>query len=55
MRLVKSVIFLLLGIYTIHNPVIGGIVFIPRLVTSIGKYDQKQRFKKKFCFRYSRR
>ena len=50
MRLVKSVIFLLLVFYFIHNPVIGGIVLIPRTIASIGKYDQKQKFKKKFCF-----
>ena len=50
MTLVKSVIFLLLGFYTLHNPVIWGIVFIPRLVGSIGKYEQKQKNKKKFCF-----
>lgn len=46
MRLVKSVIFLLLGLYTLHNPVIGGIVFIPRLVASVGKYEQKQKLRK---------
>lgn len=50
MRLVKSVIFLLLGLYTLHNPVIWGIIFFPWLIASIGKYEQKQKFKKKFCF-----
>lgn len=46
MTILKSVIFLLLGLYTLHNPVIWGIVFIPRLVASIGKYEQKQKLRK---------
>ena len=43
MRLVKSVIFLLLGFYTLHNPVIWGIIFFPRLIASIGKYEENKK------------
>nr|DAT13891.1 MAG TPA: hypothetical protein [Caudoviricetes sp.]DAW46935.1 MAG TPA: hypothetical protein [Caudoviricetes sp.] len=50
MTILKSVIFLLLGFYTLHNPVIGGIVFIPRLVASIGRYENKKALRKKFVF-----
>lgn len=50
MRLVKSVIFLVVWIYTLHNPVIWGIIFFPWLIASIGKYDQKQKLRKKFVF-----
>ena len=50
MTILKSIIFLVVWIYTLHNPVIGGIVFIPRLVASIGKYEQKQKLRKKFVF-----
>lgn len=50
MTLVKSIIFFLLGLYTLHTPVIWGIIFFPWLIASIGKYEQKQKNKKKFCF-----
>ena len=46
MRLVKSVIFLLLGLYTLHNPVIWGIIFFPWLIASIGKYDENKKKKR---------
>ncbi len=51
MTILKSIIFLVVWIYTLHNPVIWGIVFIPRLVASIGKYDEnKKALRKKFVF-----
>ena len=50
MTIIKSVIFLLLGFYTLHNPVIWGIIFFPWLIASIGKYEQKQKLRKKFIF-----
>ena len=50
MTLVKSVIFLLLGFYTLHNPVIWGIIFFPWLIASIGKYEQNKKKKKKSDF-----
>lgn len=46
MTILKSVIFLVVWIYTLHNPVIWGIVFIPRLVASIGKYDENKKKKR---------
>ena len=48
--MIKPLFFLLLVFYFIHNPVIGGIVLIPRTIATLRKMQQKQKNKKKFCF-----
>ncbi len=50
MTVIKSIIFLVVWIYTLHNPVIWGIIFFPWLIASIGRYENKKVLRKKFVF-----